>query len=72
MIGVVFCLELGESFSSSVSIWFPGHSFGLVRMSFTKFLSPQSNLSGSVRVVVDVVEIVVDVVWMPPWDAKII
>ena len=72
MIGVLFCLELGDSFSSFVSIWFSGHSFGVVRMLFTIFLSSESNLSGSVCVVVDVVEIVVDVVWMPPWDAKII
>ena len=73
MIGAAFCLELGDPISSFVSMWSSGHSFGVVRMLFTLFLSSEFNLCGSVRVVVDVVEIVVvDVVSMPPWDAKII
>ena len=35
-----FCLELGDSFSSFVSIWFSGHSFGVVRMFFTMSEKP--------------------------------
>ena len=73
MIGAGFCLELGDPISSFVPMWFSGHSFGVVRMLFTLFLSSEFNLCGSVCVVVDVVEIVVvDVVWMPPWDTKVI
>ena len=82
MIGAGFCLELGDSFSSFMSMWVSGHSFRVVRVLFTIFLSSEFILCGSVCLVVDVVEIVVvdivvvevvvvDVVWMPPWNAKI-
>ena len=58
MIGVVFCLELGDSFSSFVSMWVSGHSFGVVRILFALFLSSEI--------------VVVDAFWMRPWDVKII
>ena len=85
MIGAAFCVELGDPISSFVSMWSSGHSFGVVRMLFTLFLSSEFNLCGSVRAVADVVVVdvvvvdvvvvdvvVVDVVWMSPWDAKFI
>ena len=58
MIGVVFCLELGDPISSILSMLFSGHSFGVVRILFALFLSSEI--------------VVVDAFWMRPWDVKII
>ena len=67
MIGVVFCsVESFPETVSSLSLWFSGHSFGILMMFFTLLLSSKVNLSGSVCLVVDVdsgvVVVVVDVV----------